>query len=43
MIFSPKWLIARATKSVIVGMALRQVLPAATATRLIKKLGVAHA
>jgi hypothetical protein len=43
MIFTSKGLIARATKSFIVGLAMRQVLPAATATRLIQKLGVAHA
>ena len=43
MIFAPKGLIARAAKSFIVALALRQVLPAATATRIIKKLGVAHA
>lgn len=43
MIFAPKGLIARATKTVIVALALRQVLPAATATRIIQKLGVAHA
>jgi hypothetical protein len=36
-------LIARATKVAIVALALRQVLPAATATRIIQRLGVSHA